>query len=68
VNEDFALGLKYYRRVTASGYVETLNFTTSHLHEAGLSVLMGWMPVVEGLMLINKWNAESNGNYQYFVK
>ena len=62
------LGMKYYRRITASGHVETLHFTTHNLKEAGLSVNMGWMPVVEGLMLINKWNQEANGNYTYFVK
>jgi len=62
------LGMKYYRRVNASGLIETLHFTTHHLKEIGLSESMGWMPVVEGLMLINKWNQEANGNYTYFVK
>ena len=62
------LGMKYYRRITSSGHIEELHFTAASLHEAGLSVNMGWMPVVEGLMLINKWNSESTGNYQYFIK
>jgi hypothetical protein len=62
------LGMKYYRRVNASGHVETLHFSRHSLKEIGLSENLGWMPVVEGLMLINKWNQEANGNYTYLVK
>jgi hypothetical protein len=61
------LGLKYYRRSNTDGNIDELHFTFRHLIEAGLSPDLAWMPIVEGLMLINKWNREAV-NYTYFLK
>jgi hypothetical protein len=56
-----------YCLTTNSGALETLYFTSHHFEEAGLRYMSTGMPFVEAFMLINKWNAEGQGRYAYWL-
>jgi hypothetical protein len=60
----------YYRmsRNGESNYVEQMEFQPEHYREARtLNTSEFGMNEVTAVMLVNKWNRESNGNYIYWV-